>query len=356
MIPYGHQLIDDDDIAAVVEVLRSEWLTQGPRVAEFEANFAHAVGARFAVAYSSGTAALHGACAAARLGAGDRVVTSPLSFAASANCARYVGADVDFVDIDPSTLNLDLARVPDCDALVAVHYAGLPLDLGGLKPRPRVVIEDAAHALGAATPDGPVGNCAHSDLACFSFHPVKSITTGEGGAVTTNDEALAERLRTFRHHGIRPTPERGGWAYDVEEIGTNYRLTDLQAALGTSQLRKLPRFVDRRNALAARYRELLTDLPIELPPAAPNGWRHAYHLFPVQVDDRRRVFDGMREAGVGVQVHYEPIYRLAAYGGDPSRFPRTEAVTARLLSLPMHAGLTDAQQDTVVEALAKLIG
>jgi perosamine synthetase len=356
VIPYGHQLIDDDDIAAVVEALKSEWLTQGPRVAEFETHFADAVGASYAVAYSSGTAALHGACAASGLGDGDRVVTSPLSFAASANCARYVGADVDFVDIDPATLNLDLSLVPDCDALVAVHYAGLPLDLSGLKSRPRVVIEDAAHALGAMTPDGPVGNNAHSDLCCFSFHPVKSITTGEGGAVTTNDEALAERLRVFRHHGIRPAPERGGWAYDVEELGFNYRLTDLQAALGTSQLRKLPAFVDRRNALAARYRELLVDLPTGLPPAAPNGWRHAYHLFPVQVAERRRVFDGMREAGVGVQVHYEPIYRLSAYAGDPSRFPNTEAVTARLLSLPMYPGLTDAQQDTVVEALAKLVG
>ncbi len=356
MIPYGHQSIDDDDIAAVVEALRSDWLTQGPKVAEFETDFAAAVGARHAVAFSSGTAALHGACAAARLGPGMRVITSPLSFAASANCARYVGADVDFVDIDPATLNLDLTQIPECDALVAVYYAGLPLDLARLPTRPRVVIEDAAHALGAITSDGPVGNCARSDLCCFSFHPVKAITTGEGGAVTTNDDELAERLRAFRHHGIRPTPERGGWAYDVEEIGFNYRLTDLQAALGSSQLRKLPAFVDRRNALAAQYRDRLADLPINLPPAAPTGSRHAYHLFPVRVPDRRRVFDGMREAGVGVQVHYEPIYRLAAYGGDPARFPQTEAETARLLSLPMHAGLTDADQNTVVETLAKLVG
>jgi UDP-4-amino-4,6-dideoxy-N-acetyl-beta-L-altrosamine transaminase len=355
VIPYGHQSIDDDDIAAVVDALRSEWLTQGPKVAEFETNLARTVGARHAVAFSSGTAALHGACAAAGLGAGDRVVTSPLSFAASANCARYVGAGVDFVDIDPSTLNLDLALVPDCDALVAVHFAGLPADLGSLKSRPRVVIEDAAHALGAATPDGPVGNCAHSDLCCFSFHPVKTITTGEGGAVTTNDDAFAERLRTFRHHGIRPVPERGGWAYDVEEIGFNYRLTDLQAALGTSQLRKLPAFVARRNALADRYRSRLAALDVDLPPAAPEGRRHAYHLFPVQVADRRRVFDGMRAAGIGVQVHYEPVYRLSAYHGDPARFPHTEAVTSRILSLPMYPGLTDCQQDHVVTALGGLV-
>ena len=355
MIPYGHQSIDDDDIAAVVEVLRSDWLTQGPKVAEFETKFADAVGARHAVAFSSGTAALHGACAAARLGPGMRVVTSPLSFAASANCARYVGAEADFVDIDPATLNLDLTRVPDCDALVAVHFAGLPLDFAGLKKRPRVVIEDAAHALGAMTPDGPVGNCAHSDLSCFSFHPVKTITTGEGGAVTTNDDALAERLRVFRHHGIRPAPERGGWAYDVEEIGYNYRLTDLQAALGASQLRKLPAFVERRNVLAAQYRARLAPLPLDLPPAAPAGSRHAYHLFPVQVADRRRVFDGLRAAGIGVQVHYEPIYRLSAYRGDPSRFPHTEAATARLLSLPMYPSLTDCAQDRVVTALERLL-
>ncbi len=356
MIPYGYQSIDDDDIAAVVAALRSDRLTQGPRVEEFEAKLAAAVGARHAVAYSSGTAALHGACAAAGLGPGDRVVTSPLSFVASANCARYVGAEIDFADIDPETLNLDPARVPAADALVAVHYAGLPLDLARLRERPRVVIEDAAHALGAHTADGPVGNCAHSDLCCFSFHPVKTITTGEGGAVTTNDAALAERLRVFRHHGIRPTPERGGWAYDVEEIGGNFRLTDMQAALGSSQLRKLDAFVARRNAIADRYRDLLAGQVLDLPPAAPAGTRHAYHLFPVQVAERRRVFDGMRSAGIGVQVHYEPIYRLSAHAGDPARFPCTEAATARLISLPMHPGLTDAQQDTVVAALTGLVG
>jgi UDP-4-amino-4,6-dideoxy-N-acetyl-beta-L-altrosamine transaminase len=355
VIPYGHQSIDDDDVAAVVEALRSDWLTQGPKVAEFEEHLARAVGARHAIAFSSGTAALHGACAAAELGTGDRVLTSPLSFAASANCARYVGASVDFLDIDPGTLNVDPASVPDCDAFVAVHYAGLPLDLGALRTRPRVVIEDAAHALGATTPDGPVGNCAHSDLCCFSFHPVKTITTGEGGAVTTNDAALAERLRTFRHHGIRPTPEAGAWAYDIETLGYNFRLTDLQAALGTSQLRKLERFVDRRHALATRYRERLRDLPVELPPAATEGWRHAYHLFAVRVEDRRRIFDGMRAADIGVQVHYVPIYRLRAYCDDPARYPNTEAVAARLLSLPMYADLTDAQQDRVVDTLAGLL-
>jgi dTDP-4-amino-4,6-dideoxygalactose transaminase len=184
---------------------------------------------------------------------------------------------------------------------------------------------------------------------------VKTITTGEGGAVTTNDDAFAERLRAFRHHGIRPAPDEGPWAYDVEEIGYNYRLTDMQAALGTSQLRKLPAFVDRRNALADRYRSRLASLPVELPPAAPDGWSHAYHLFPVQVSDRRRVFDGMRAAGIGVQVHYVPTYRLSAYAGDPSRFPNTEAAAARLLSLPMYPALTDCAQERVVTALEGLL-
>jgi perosamine synthetase len=268
VIPYSRQQVDEDDIAAVAAVLRGDWLTTGPAVTTFEDDLARAVGAKHAVAFTSGTAALHGATAAARLGPGDLVATSALSFAASASCARYVGADVTFVDIDPDTLNLDPAGVPaEADALVAVHFAGLPVDLGALPHRPRVVIEDAAHALGAATDDGPVGSCARSDMCVLSFHPVKAITTGEGGAVTTNDDDLADRLRVFRSHGIRHKPEVGGWYYEIEEIGFNYRLTDIQAVLGSSQLRKLDAFIDRRNEIAARYRELLADdEAIELPP------------------------------------------------------------------------------------------
>src|SRR5690242_18100261 len=195
-----------------------------------------------------------------------------------------------------------------CDALVAVHYAGLPFDLSSLPVRPRVIVEDAAHALGARTSDGPVGNCARSDLCTFSFHPVKAVTTGEGGAVTTNSDELAERLRRFRSHGVVPradAPGEGGWYYEVETLGFNYRITDVQCALGLSQLGKLSSFVTRRNELASRYRELLGDLPVELcalPPAAPSGWRHAYHLFPVRVADRRRVYDELRADGIGVQV------------------------------------------------------
>ena len=355
MIPYGRQSIDDDDIAAVVEVLKGDWLTQGPHVEQFEATLAETVGAAHAVAFANGTAALHAAAAAAGLGPGDVLATSPLSFAASATCARYVGATPSFVDIDPATLNIDLTAVPDgIEALVPVHYAGLPVDLSALASRPRVVIEDAAHAIGARTPDGPVGNCARSDMTMFSFHPVKTVTTGEGGAVTTNSEELADGLRRFRNHGIVRKPEEGEWYYEIESLGFNYRMTDLQAALGVSQLGKLERFVTRRNELAERYRELLAELPIELPPAAPPGWRHGHHLFPVRVPDRANVFDRMRGAGVGVQVHFVPIYRHplnADLGVDPADFPNTEGAYERLLSLPLFPDLTESEQNEVVARL-----
>lgn len=360
MIPYGRQSIDDDDIAAVVAVLKGDWLTQGPHIAEFEAAVAAQVGARHAVAFTSGTAGLHAAVVAGGLGAGDTVATSPLSFVASANCARFAGAAATFVDIDPGTLNLDLAALPaGLDGVVAVHYAGLPADLAAMPDRPRVVIEDAAHALGARGADGsPVGSCTVSDMCVFSFHPVKAVTTGEGGAVTTNDDGLADRLRRFRNHGIVPRPDQGGWCYEIETLAFNYRMTDLQAALGTSQLGKLDRFIARRQALAARYRTLLADLPLTLPPDASAPSTHAYHLFPIQVAGRARVFAGMRDAGIGVQTHYIPIYRhplYAATGLRPEQFPNTEAVYAGLVSLPLFPDLTEDEQDRVVEVLASLL-
>jgi UDP-4-amino-4,6-dideoxy-N-acetyl-beta-L-altrosamine transaminase len=360
-IPYGRQSIDGADIATVTAVLRSAWLTQGPAIEEFERALAAKVGARHAVAFANGTAALHAAMAAGRVGAGQTVVTSPLSFAASANCARYVGATPAFVDIDRATLNMDLSATGRCDALVAVHYAGLPVDLSTLRARPRLIVEDAAHALGATTPDGPVGNCARSDMCCFSFHPVKAITTAEGGAVTTNDEKLADRLRTFRTHGIVRKPEHGDWYYEIDELGFNYRITDLQAALGTSQLERLGSFVSMRNALARRYRELLADIAdVELPPDAPAGFGHAYHLFVVRVpaERRRDVFDHMRAAGVGVQVHYVPIYRHPIYadlGVSAAEYPETERAYAGMLSLPLFPALTKRDQDYVVETLTRAL-
>ena len=360
MIPYGRQAIDDDDIEAVVKVLRGDWLTQGPAVDAFEEALAATVDARYAVVFANGTAALHAACAAAGLGAGDVVATSALTFAASAACAHYVGARSTLVDIDPATLNLDAVQVPaDADAIVAVHYAGLPIDLEALPHRPRVVIEDAAHAIGARTPDGPVGNCAHSDMTAFSFHPVKTITSGEGGAVTTNDPELADRLRRFRHHGIVKRDDYGPWCYEIPELGVNYRLTDIQAALGLSQLGKLDRFVARRNEIAARYREGLAGFDLTLAPEPPDGrWVHGRHLYPIRVADRDRVAADLRARGVGTQVHYVPVYRHRAYhdpaDGGPERFPATEAAVAELLSLPMYAAMTDADVESVIGAVAEV--
>jgi UDP-4-amino-4,6-dideoxy-N-acetyl-beta-L-altrosamine transaminase len=359
VIPYGRQLVDDDDIDAVVAVLRGDWLTGGPEIAAFERALCAQTGAAHAVAFANGTAALHAALSVAGIGPSDRVLTSPLSFVASANCARFVGARADFVDIDPKTLNLDPGAVGPCDALVAVHFAGLPVDLAALTTRPRVIVEDAAHALGAATPDGPVGNCARSDMCTFSFHPVKAITTGEGGAVTTNSAELADGLRRFRNHGMVRRPDLGGWYYEVETLGYNYRMTDVQAALGTSQLAKLARFVTRRNEIAERYRDLLAALPIDLPPAAPPGVRHAYHLFAVRVPDRLAVYDAMQAAGIGVQVHYVPIYKhplFADSGRSATDFPETERAYEGLLSLPLYPALSDQDQDRVVEVLTRCVG
>jgi UDP-4-amino-4,6-dideoxy-N-acetyl-beta-L-altrosamine transaminase len=352
MIPYGRQSIDEDDIAAVAAVLRGDWLTQGPTIEAFESAIAQYTGAKHAVAYANGTAALHGATAAAALGPAHLVGTSSLSFVASANCARFVGADVTLLDIDPATLNVDPMSIgPELDALVAVHFAGLPMALDRLAHRPRVVIEDAAHALGAFTPDGPVGNCAHSDMTCFSFHPVKPVTTGEGGVVTTNDDGLAHRLRRFRNHGIERVPERGGWYYEVVELAYNYRLTDIHAALGLSQLAKLDRFVARRRQLAAQYDELLAEFAIELAPQAAPGFGHAYHLYPVRVPDRHDVYDKLRANGIAVQVHYVPIHHHPTYRELGVKLPNTDEAYAGLLSLPLFPALSDDDQRRVVATL-----
>ena len=344
-IPYGHQSLDEDDLAAVRQVMLSDRLTQGPVIPEFERALANSVGSRFAIAFSSGTAALHGAA----------FVSGINTFIASLNCIRYVGARPALIDIDPATLNIDLARVSGPVAgLVAVHYAGLPVDLRKLRSHPRVVIEDASHSLGASTPYGPVGNCTLSDMTVFSFHPVKPITTGEGGMVTTNSSVFAESLRRFRNHGITPQLQKGAWYYDVTELGYNYRMTDLQAALGLSQLQKLKCFVDRRNAIADRYRTLLADLSVLLPPEAEMGFRHGYHLFPVRVDNRRQVFDGLRAEGIDVQVHYVPAHHHPIntdLGYQPGDLPNCDAAYDRLISLPIFPDLTDRQQDRVVNAL-----
>lgn len=359
MIPYGRQNLDDEDIAAVVEVLRGDWLTQGPTIERFERSVAEYVGAEYAVAFSSGTAALHGAAWAAGLGPGNVVHTTPLTFIATVNAARYLGATPELVDIDKNTWNIDLSLIPEySDAVIPVHYAGLPVDMTPERwsYKPKVIIEDAAHALGAHTPDGPVGNCAHSDMVCFSFHPVKPITTGEGGMVTTNNPELAERLRRFRSHGIVRKPEHGEWYYEVEDLGYHYRMTDIQAALGLSQMRKLDTFIARRNELADQYRKLLENFPIELPPSAPAGFLHGYHLFAVLVPERARVFSELRTKGIGVQVHYVPVHlhpSTASIASENQSLRFTEQVYSGLLSLPIHPGLLDVDISSVVSLLAK---
>ena len=334
MIPYGRQSVDDDDIDAVVRVLKGDWLTHGPAVEAFEHALAERVEARHAVAFSSGTAALHGAAAVAGLGPGDRVATSSLSFAASAACAAYVGATPVYVDIDPTTLNLDPGAVPDgIAALVAVHYAGLPVDLAALNHRPPVVIEDAAHALGARTPDGPVGNCARSDMTCFSFHPVKSITTGEGGAVTTNDDDLADRLRAFRHHGLRPRA-RGG------PLGHPDRRARLQLPphrpAGRAGHQPAPqaepvRRPPRRAGPPLRRRCWPTSTSCA-PPAAPAGTVHARHLYPVLVEHRADVVAELhrRASGCRSTTSRSTTTRPTPRGPPPTtyRSPRRSTPTS----------------------------
>lgn len=358
MIPYGRQSVDESDIAAVADVLRGDWLTTGPAVSRFEDAIAERVGARHAVAYTSGTSALHGAAFAAGWGPGDEVYTSPLTFMATANCVRYVGAAPRLVDIDVATFNIDLAVVPaGARGVIPVHYAGLPVDLAQFASA-GVVVEDAAHALGARTPDGPVGNCAHSDMCCFSLHPVKPITTAEGGIVTTNDDELANRLRRFRNHGMVPRPELGGWYYEISEVAFNYRLTDVQAALGMSQLARLDRFIARRNEIAERYRERLADLPITLPPSAPAGYVHGYHLFVVLVPERRHTYDHLREDGIATQVHYVPIHHHPVsrdIGLSPGDLPACDEVYDHMLSLPMFPDLSDDDVDRVAEALRRCV-
>lgn len=382
-IPYARQSIADDDVEAVVRVLRSPFLTQGPEIERFEAAVRHAVGASHAVAVTNATSALYLACRALGVGPGDLVWTTPNSFVASANCARACGAEVDFVDVSPRTHQIDPAafaakleaaarawRLPK--AVVVVHFAGTPCDLEPLAAAARrhgvAVIEDASHAIGATYRGTRIGDSTYSDLTVFSFHPVKIVTTGEGGMVVTNRADLARRVALLRSHGITRDPAEmgrepdGPWYYEQLELGGNYRMTDLQAALGTAQLRRLPVFLARRAALAARYAGLLTGVDCVLPYVAEDR-TSAWHLYPVVVDPARRraVFERLRARGILVNVHYIPIHlqpdfaRLGFRRGD---FPNAEAYYAGAISLPMFAELTDAEQERVAgelrDALARV--
>jgi UDP-4-amino-4,6-dideoxy-N-acetyl-beta-L-altrosamine transaminase len=382
-IPYGRQDVAADDIEAVVAALRSDWLTQGPTVPRFEAALAAYCGARRAVAVNSATAALHIACRALALGPGDRLWTSPNTFVASANCALYCGAEVDFVDIDPRTYNMSVdalaekleaaeaaGRLPK--VVVPVHFGGQSCDMariGALAERYGFrVIEDAAHAVGGKYLGAPVGNCRHSDVTVFSFHPVKLITTGEGGAALTNDPELAERMARLRSHGITQDPQRmqsepdGPWCYEEIELGWNYRMTDIAAALGMSQLRRLDEYVERRTALAARYHRLLANSGLALP-WIDERCASAWHLYVLGWNDasrlsRRDAFVELRRRGIGVQVHYIPVHTQPVFrerGFKVGQFPNAEAYYARALTIPLYPGLTEDQQDTVVEHLTGLL-
>ncbi|HEY1251999.1 MAG TPA: UDP-4-amino-4,6-dideoxy-N-acetyl-beta-L-altrosamine transaminase [Thermoanaerobaculia bacterium] len=377
-IPYGRQWIDDDDVAAVDAVLRSDWLTTGPHVESFERAFAAAVGAREAVAVSNGTAALHTAMHALGIGPGDEVVVPPMTFAATANAVVYQGGTPVFADVDPDTLLLDpesaAARItPRTKAIAAVDYAGQPCDyrpLRALAERHGLrLVDDACHALGGRDGDRPVGTLA--DLNTFSLHPVKPITSGEGGVITTEDPALARRMRVFRNHGIttdaRQREAEGSWFYEMVDLGFNYRLTDFQCALGESQLKKLPAWVARRRAIARRYDEAFAGNGLFAPLAVRPGVEHAYHLYVVQLrlerlragTGRREVFAALRAAGLGVNVHYVPVHLHPFYrdrfGTAPGSCPRAEAAYERILTLPLFARMTDEQVRTVIETTLEVV-
>jgi UDP-4-amino-4,6-dideoxy-N-acetyl-beta-L-altrosamine transaminase len=384
MIPYGRQDISQQDIDAVLEVLQSDFLTQGPKVPAFEQTIAKHVNAKHALAVNSATSALHIACLALGLGQGDWLWTTPITFVASANCGLYCGAQVDFVDIDPATYNLCPkaleAKLVEAErngklpkVLVAVHLCGQPCDMQAIHALAQKynfsVIEDASHAIGGKYQNEFIGNCRYSDITVFSFHPVKIITTAEGGMALTNDDLLAEKMNLYRSHGVtRDTrlmthdPD-GPWYYQQVELGYNYRMTELQAALGISQMQRLDAFVAQRHVLAQRYNELLSDLPLTLPWQHPDSYS-GLHLYVIRLrldqinKTHLQVFEELREAGIGVNLHYIPVHLQPYYqkmGFNKEDFPQAELYYDEAISLPMFSTLTQNQQDEVVRVLKKVL-
>ena len=371
MIPYGKQTIEQDDIQAVVDVLKSDFLTTGPKIAEFEQTVADYVGAKYAVAISNGTSALHAACFAAGIGPGDEVITTPLTFAASANCVLYCGGTPVFADVDPKTYNIDpediRRKITDrTKAIIAVHLAGQPCDMDAIHSIARehglIVIEDGAHALGSVYKGKKVGSM--SDMTTFSFHPVKPITTGEGGMIVTDNEDFYKKMILFRSHGITRddsmmTRNDGPWFYQQFDLGYNYRITDIQCALGCSQMKKLDRFLARRKEIVARYNEAFADCDNIITPYQLSDTESGWHLYIVQVKncDRRQVFEAMREKKIGVNVHYIPVYMHPYYqehGYENVHCANAEEIYSHIISLPLYPGLTSEQQDYVIDTLKSL--
>ena len=384
MISYGKQDITQDDIDAVVEVLKSDFLTQGPKAPEFEQSLTDYTGADYGLVVNSATSALHIACLALGLGRGDWLWTTPITFVASANCGLYCGAQIDFVDIDSRTYNLcpkalekkliqaeQDNRLPA--VLVAVHLCGQPCDMRAIKiladKYKFSVIEDASHAIGGKYLGESIGNCRYSEITIFSFHPVKIVTTAEGGAALTNNKALAEKMALYRSHGITRDaslmtgPTHGGWYYQQIDLGFNYRMTELQAALGVSQMERLDTFIDKRHRLAERYNKLLTELPLTTPYQLEDTYS-GLHLYVIRLDlgqiklSHKEVFDGLRSSGIGVNLHYIPVHTQPHYqemGFKQGDFPEAERYYSEAISLPMYPGLTDKDQDRVVAVLKELL-
>jgi UDP-4-amino-4,6-dideoxy-N-acetyl-beta-L-altrosamine transaminase len=378
MLPYGHQWIDKDDIKAVSEVLQSDWITQGPKVEEFEKNFATYVGARYAVAVNSGTAALHTACFAAGISKGDKVITTPITFVASANCVIYQGGTPVFADIREDTLNIDPEEIKkkitsDTRALIPVDFTGLPVDLEEILQIARknnlVVIEDASHALGATYQGKKIGSI--SDMTIFSFHPVKHITTGEGGMITTNNKKYYERLKLFRTHGITKEKDKllnyeGPWYYEMQELGYNYRLTDFQCALGLSQLKKIDRIIQRRREIVQKYNSEFKDIiEVKIPEINPIDSNPVWHIYIIQLNldrlkvDRREIFEALRAENIGVNVHYIPVhlqpYYQKTYNYHKGDFPKAENYYLRAITLPIFPKMSKKDVDDVIEAVKKVI-
>ncbi|MCX5751394.1 MAG: UDP-4-amino-4,6-dideoxy-N-acetyl-beta-L-altrosamine transaminase [Candidatus Saganbacteria bacterium] len=373
-IPYATQWIDADDIKAVLEILKSDWLTQGPKVKEFEERVANYCGVKYAIALNSGTSALHAACFASKVGLQDEVITTPITFAASANCVLYCGGKPVFADVQEDTLNIDPEEIKKkitskTKAIIPVHFAGHPCDLEKIyaiaKDNKLIVIEDAAHALGAEYKSARIGSCTYSDMTILSFHAVKHITTGEGGMVLTNNEELFKKIVMFRTHGITKdqalleNKDEGCWYYEMQDLGFNYRITDFQCALGLSQLKKLDLFVNRRREIVAQYNQAFNGLANITVPIEKSDVKSSWHIYPVRFKgERKNIFNKLREKGIGVNVHYLPVYFQPYYrslGYQTGICPKAEAYYSQAVTLPLYPKMSYEDINYVIESVVDIL-